>query len=32
MRKQKDVIRNVWVIDNEIPVFTQDRNFVERWI
>ena len=32
MRKQKDVIRNVCVIDNEIPVFTQDRNFVERWI
>ena len=27
-----DVIRNVWVIDNEIPIFTQDRNFVERWL
>jgi tRNA(His) 5'-end guanylyltransferase len=27
-----NVTRNVWVIDNEIPIFTQDRNFIERWI
>ena len=21
-----------WVIDNEIPIFTQDRNYVEQWV
>lgn len=27
-----DVTRHRWVIDQEIPIFTQDRNFVERWL
>lgn len=26
------VIRNRWTIDKEIPVFTKDRNFVEKWL
>jgi tRNA(His) 5'-end guanylyltransferase len=21
-----------WVIDKEIPIFTQDRNYVEQWV
>lgn len=25
-------MRNRWQIDNEIPIFTQDREFVERWL
>lgn len=27
-----DVSRNIWVIDNEIPIFTKDRDFIERWL
>ena len=32
--KQFDEIknRNKWVIDNEIPIFTQDRNYIEKYI
>ena len=26
------VERSSWEIDNEIPIFTQDRNFIERWL
>jgi len=25
-----DVERNVWVTDNEIPIFTKNRNYIER--
>ena len=25
-----DVERNVWTIDNEIPIFTKDRNYIEK--
>lgn len=27
-----EVSRRRWVIDNNIPIFTKDRNFVERWL
>lgn len=27
-----NVIRRRWAIDREIPIFTQDREFVERWL
>lgn len=27
-----NVTRRRWVIDREIPIFTQDREFVERWL
>lgn len=30
--KTVKVSRNKWVIDREPPVFTQDRNFIERWL
>lgn len=26
------VIRNRWTIDKEIPVFTKDRDFIEKWL
>lgn len=26
------VVRNRWTIDREIPVFTKDRDFVEKWL
>ena len=26
------VKRRKWVVDNQIPIFTQDRNFVEQWL
>lgn len=26
------VPRNKWIIDTEIPIFTQDREFVEKWL
>lgn len=26
------VTRNKWRVDREIPTFTQDREFVERWL
>ena len=28
----KETMRKKWVIDNEIPIFTQDRNYVEKLI
>lgn len=28
----KSTVRNKWIIDTEIPIFTQDRDFIERWI
>ena len=30
--EQIDVERNVWVIDDEIPIFSQEREFVERFL
>jgi hypothetical protein len=24
--------RSKWVIDEEIPIFTQDRHYIERWV
>lgn len=30
--KTFEVERNVWVIDNETPIFTQDRDYVERFV
>lgn len=26
------VDRNRWVVDTNIPIFTQDRGFIEKWI
>ena len=26
------VTRNKWRVDREIPIFTQDREFVEKWL
>ena len=26
------VNRNKWIIDLDIPIFTQDRNFIEKWV
>lgn len=26
------VTRNVWTVDREIPIFSQDRDFIERWL
>jgi len=28
----KSTVRNKWIVDTEIPIFTQDRDFIERWI
>lgn len=30
--KQIQVERRVWVIDSNPPIFSQDRNFIEKWI
>jgi len=27
-----DVERNVWIVDNEIPIFTKDRNYIEKYL
>ena len=27
-----EVSRNRWIIDTDIPIFTQDRTFVEKWV
>ena len=27
-----DVARRKWIIDRDIPIFTQDRDYVERWL
>lgn len=27
-----EVERNVWIVDNEIPVFTKDRNYIEKYL
>ena len=32
MKTGEQVERLVWEIDKEIPIFTQDRNYIERWI
>lgn len=29
---EKETIRNKWVIDNEIPIFTQDRDYINKLI
>lgn len=31
-KKEVRVVRNNWVIDTDIPIFTQDRSFIERWL
>lgn len=28
----KAVIRNVWDVDHEMPIFTQDRNYIEQYV
>lgn len=30
--KKVKVRRNQWYIDNEIPIFTQDRKYIEKWL
>lgn len=30
--ENKTVTRSSWVVDRNIPIFTQDRSFVERWV
>lgn len=30
--EKKTTTRSRWVVDENIPIFTQDRNFIERWI
>ena len=30
--KKVKVRRNQWYIDNEIPIFTQDREYIEKWL
>lgn len=30
--EEMEVVRNSWIIDTEIPIFTQDREFIERWL
>lgn len=32
MVETETATRRKWIIDKDIPVFTQDRNFVERWL
>jgi len=29
---ENDVVRNKWIIDTEIPIFTADRDFVGKWL
>ena len=29
---QEEVIRKVWGIDKNIPIFSQDRNYIERFV
>ena len=29
---EKDVVRNKWIIDTEIPTFTVDRDFIGKWL
>ncbi len=31
-REKKIATRSHWIVDENIPIFTQDRNFIERWI
>ena len=26
------VIRNQWTLDDDIPIFTKDRDYIERWL
>lgn len=30
--EEAEVVRNKWVIDNEIPIFTQDKNYVNKLV
>ena len=30
--KKVKVRRNQWYIDNEIPIFTQNRKYIEKWL
>ncbi|MFW6130162.1 MAG: hypothetical protein ACOC56_03185 [Atribacterota bacterium] len=27
-----EVERNIWTVDNEIPIFTKDRNYIEKFL
>lgn len=29
---QEEIVRKVWGIDKDIPIFTQDRNYIERFV
>lgn len=31
-QKDVEVLRNVWTVDNEIPIFTQDFNYINKWV
>lgn len=30
--QKEDVMRSRWIVDNEIPIFSQDRNYIEKYI
>lgn len=30
--KNKQVIRNRWIVDKDIPIFTQDRNYIDKYV
>ena len=32
LSKNIQVTRNKWIIDKDIPIFTQDRSFIEKWL
>lgn len=32
LNQNVEVERNKWVIDKEIPIFTQDRTYIEKWL
>lgn len=32
LNQRVEIERNKWIIDKEIPIFTQDRNYIERWL
>ena len=31
-KEETRCMRSEWVIDKEIPIFTQDRYYIERWV
>jgi hypothetical protein len=32
MKTGEQVERRDWEIDEEIPIFTQDRNYIDKWV